>query len=58
MQNNKRFEEQEAPEKNTDHAFVKVGEDGKPEMPGNTDQKTSTEKTEKKESDSINEQRR
>ena len=25
--------EQEAPEKNTDHAFVQVGDDGKPVMP-------------------------
>lgn len=31
--NENRFEEQEAPLKNTDNAFVKVGEDGKPEMP-------------------------
>lgn len=28
-----RFEEQDAPQKNTDKAFVKVGEDGKPQMP-------------------------
>lgn len=28
-----RFVEQDAPAKNTDNAFVKVGEDGKPEMP-------------------------
>lgn len=28
-----RLNEQEAPEKNTDNAFVKVGRDGQPEMP-------------------------
>jgi hypothetical protein len=27
------FDEQEAPEKNTDSAFVQVGADGKPVMP-------------------------
>jgi hypothetical protein len=27
------FDAQEAPEKNTDSAYVKVGTDGKPEMP-------------------------
>ena len=30
---NLQFEEQEAPEKNTDHAFVQVGADGKPVIP-------------------------
>jgi hypothetical protein len=33
-ENMDRFTEQEAPEKNTDHAFVKVGRDGQPEIPG------------------------
>ena len=28
-----KFDAQEAPEKNTDSAYVKVGTDGKPEMP-------------------------
>lgn len=28
-----KFTEQEAPEKNTDNAYVKVGRDGQPEMP-------------------------
>jgi hypothetical protein len=31
--NEKRFPEQEAPEKNTDDAFVQVGKDGHPVMP-------------------------
>lgn len=31
--NNNQFQEQEAPQKNTDNAFVQVGEDGKPQMP-------------------------
>lgn len=31
--NNTQFQEQEAPQKNTDNAFVQVGEDGKPQMP-------------------------
>lgn len=30
---NEKFTEQEAPEKNTDAAFVQVGADGKPVMP-------------------------
>jgi len=30
---NEKFDAQEAPDKNTDAAFVKVGSDGKPEMP-------------------------
>jgi hypothetical protein len=29
-----KFEEQDAPLKNTDHAFVQVKEDGSPYMPG------------------------
>lgn len=34
MSNDKqKFEPQEAPEKNTDSAFVQVGTDGKPVMP-------------------------
>lgn len=31
--NERNLTEQEAPEKNTDRAFVKVGDDGKPVMP-------------------------
>lgn len=35
--NEKKFEEQDHPLKNTDNAFVKVGKDGSPEFP--TDEK-------------------
>jgi hypothetical protein len=41
--NNNQFQEQEAPQKNTDNAFVQVGEDGKPQMPEN--EKPSTAST-------------
>ena len=34
--NEKKFQEQVAPEKNTDHAFVQVGSDGQPVMPQTT----------------------
>ena len=34
MSNDNKFQEQSAPEKNTDKAYVQVGEDGKPVMPG------------------------
>lgn len=40
MNKDKIFIEQEAPEKNTDNAFIQVGEDGKPEVP---DTKQSSE---------------
>ena len=33
MENENKFPEQEAPEKNTDRAFVQVGEDGHPVIP-------------------------
>lgn len=33
QQENNSFKEQEAPQKNTDNAFVQVGEDGSPVMP-------------------------
>jgi len=35
--------DQEAPEKNTDNAFVQVGENGKPELPSQTDNKKSND---------------
>jgi hypothetical protein len=44
MDNENKFPEQEAPEKNTDNAFVRVGEDGSPVMPSTKDDKTDTEK--------------
>ena len=31
--NDKKLQEQKAPEKNTDHAFVQVGSDGHPVIP-------------------------
>jgi hypothetical protein len=40
MNNDKKFPEQEAPEKNTDNAFVQVGEDGSPVMPSTDETKT------------------
>ncbi|HVG40368.1 MAG TPA: hypothetical protein VM888_02060 [Chitinophagaceae bacterium] len=33
MDKKEQLEEQDAPHKNTDNAFVRVGEDGKPELP-------------------------
>ena len=45
MDNDKTFPEQEAPVKNTDNAFVRVGEDGSPEIPSPSD-KTDIEKDE------------
>ena len=46
MEDNKKFPEQEAPVKNTDNAFVQVGEDGQPVIPSGTDLKTDIEKEE------------
>ena len=46
------FQEQEAPQKNTDKAFVKVGEDGKPKLPegeSETTHATQTPPTDNKE---------
>jgi hypothetical protein len=50
--NNDRFQEQEAPRKNTDNAFVKVGEDGKPEMPAAENEQQVGAKKEEKEKES------
>lgn len=44
MENDNKFPEQQAPEKNTDNAFVQVGEDGLPEIPLTNDKKTDIEK--------------
>ena len=44
--NEKKFEEQDHPLKNTDHAFVQVGKDGSPVIPSTADDKTREEKTE------------
>ncbi len=43
MDNDNKFPEQEAPEKNTDNAFVKVGKDGSPVMPSTKDKKADAE---------------
>jgi hypothetical protein len=43
-----RWQEQKAPLKNTDHAFVKVRKDGSPELPTN-EQKNNSESTVKEE---------
>jgi hypothetical protein len=34
--NERKFPEQHAPDKNTDHAFVQVGKDGQPVIPKTT----------------------
>ncbi len=44
MENDNKFPEQKAPEKNTDNAFVQVGEDGSPVLPSENDKKTDIEK--------------
>jgi hypothetical protein len=44
MDNKDKFPEQEAPAKNTDDAFVQVGEDGSPVIPSTEDTKTDIEK--------------
>ena len=46
MDDNKTFPEQKAPEKNTDDAFVKVGEDGSPVIPSNEEKTDKPEKSE------------
>ena len=38
MDKDKKFPEQEAPGKNTDNAFVQVGEDGSPVIPSTTEE--------------------
>lgn len=42
MENNQKFPSQEAPEKNTDNAFVKVGDNGDPVIPLNDSKKTDS----------------
>ncbi|MCW3109522.1 MAG: hypothetical protein JWQ09_4028 [Segetibacter sp.] len=44
MENENKFPEQEAPEKNTDKAFVQVGKDGAPVIPSMDEKKTDIEK--------------
>jgi hypothetical protein len=38
------LEEQKAPLKNTDHAFVRVNKDGSPELPHSTESQRSKQK--------------
>ena len=45
--NDERFPQQEAPLKNTDQAFVRVGDDGQPQMPKESE-KTESDKQELK----------
>ena len=44
MDNENKFPQQEAPEKNTDDAFVQVGERGEPTIPENEANKGDKEK--------------
>ena len=44
MENESKFPQQNAPEKNTDDAFVQVSENGKPEIPPSEVKKSETEK--------------
>lgn len=44
MEDNEKFPEQKAPEKNIDDAFVQVGKDGAPKNPTSEDQKNDLEK--------------
>jgi hypothetical protein len=44
MDNDNKFPEQEAPAKNTDNAFVQVGEDGSPVIPSTEDAENKAEK--------------
>lgn len=50
--NNERFPEQDAPRKNTDNAFVQVGEDGKPAIPDNRDKEAQTTENKEQEKES------
>lgn len=44
MNNDNKFPEQEAPQKNTDDAFVQVGKDGSPVVPKGDEKKTDVNK--------------
>ena len=48
MENDNKFPEQQAPEKNTDNAFVQVGKDGAPVFPTGDETKTDIEKEDNK----------
>lgn len=51
MQTDKKFPEQDAPHKNTDDAFVKVGEDGSPVVPEEESQEQVDTKEQNTEAD-------
>ncbi len=53
MNNDNKFPEQEAPEKNTDNAFVQVGEDGSPVIPSTKEKKTDIEEDDPAASDKL-----
>jgi len=44
MDNESKFPEQKAPEKNDDNAYVQVGENGEPLMPSSEKKQTDIEK--------------
>jgi hypothetical protein len=46
--NDNKFPQQEAPVKNTDHAFVQVGKDGHPVIPQTANDKQDKEREEAK----------
>jgi len=52
--NEKKFQEQVAPEKNTDHAFVQVGSDGQPVIPQTTNDEKKEQHATKKSQRSPN----
>jgi hypothetical protein len=43
--NTEKFPQQDAPEKNTDNAFVQVGKDGQPVIPHNANDEASTKES-------------
>jgi hypothetical protein len=47
MENDNKFPEQKAPEKNTDDAFVEVGQDGSPVQPSTEKKKTADDNGDK-----------
>ena len=47
MNKERQFDEQEAPLKNTDHAFVQVSEDGSPKIPGDNSSREQHEEQSK-----------
>jgi len=44
MEKDNKFPEQQAPTKNTDNAFIQVGEDGSPVVPNTDEKETDIEK--------------